>query len=57
MVIKQEQYDNKGTLCKEVDGIHLAGTMYYMSGGVSLLIIDHSVVSDALRSRMQLTKW
>ena len=48
MVIKLQQADNKGAFYIEENGERLA-EMTFSKAGDSLIIIDHTEVSDALR--------
>ena len=50
MVIKQKQQEHKGSFYIEEEGSQPAELTYTMSG-TSLMIIDHTEVSDALRGR------
>ncbi len=50
MVIKHLQHDHHGSFYIENDGMMLAEMTYSMSG-TSLMIIDHTEVSETLRGK------
>ena len=50
MEIKLEETDSKGSFYVEENGVRLA-EMTFSKAGKSLIIIDHTEVSDALRGK------